>query len=295
MAEKIRPITQEKALKDYEALKKTRPGTNLMGRIGNVAMDYFFFEPRLATGSKKKNAESFPEFFKRHGWNDADSYKRLYKMGLESRGSSEKSAYGVFSLYWGAINAFKPLVARAVYAKFNPTTILDFSAGWGGRCLGAMSMDINYIGFDTNTALRKPYKSMISLYPHDCKIQMNFQDSAKVDYSKYNYDMVFTSPPYYLETRPTEKYKGMPDYKDRADFNDRFLFPVIRKTWNGMKTGGHYCLNIPMDMYDDVKTVLGACDSKMLLPKVKRGGSGEGTYKEYIYFWNKGSKIIKGP
>ena len=294
LAQKVRSLTKEDAMKDYENLKKQRPGTNLMGRIGNRAMDYYFFEKRLDTGSKRGDNEAFPAFFARKGWNDAPSYKRLYKMGLDSGQSAERSAYSVFSLYWGAINAFKPIVARMLYDKFNARTVLDFSAGWGGRALAAMSLDINYIGFDTNTDLRKPYEQMIKDFPHNSDVKVHFQDSSKVDYSKYDYDMVFTSPPYYLKTKPTEAYKNMPKYADRAEFNEKFLFPVVRKTYEHLKTGGHYCLNIPMDMYDDIISVLGRANSKILLPKISRAGSGKGSYKEYIYVWNKGAKKLKG-
>jgi hypothetical protein len=289
LAKKIRPMTLEQAKADYENLKKVKPGTNLTGRIGNRASDYYFFEKRLDTGSKKKGSETFPQFWKRKGYNDAPSYKRLFDAQIKEGDSPEKAAFQVFSLYWSAINSFKAVTARAVYGKFKPKCVLDFSAGWGGRCLAAMSMDIDYIGFDTNTDLKKPYAAMIKDMPHSSKAVVYFKDSAKVDYSKYKYDMVFTSPPYYIKTAPTEKYAHMPHYKDREEFNAKFLYPVLTKTWNNLQVGGHYCLNVPQDMYEDVKVVLGAAPSKMLLPKVSRGGSGKGNYKEYIYFWTKSS------
>ena len=291
LAAAVRTVTKEEALADYDKLRSvscSQIKKHLMGRIGNKASDHYFFEHRLATKSKR-GEENFAQFFKRKGWHDGESYTRLYKMGIAEGDSPERSAYSVFGLYWGAISSFKAVVARWIYCKYKPTTILDFSAGWGGRCLAAMSLDINYIGFDTNTDLKKAYSGMIHDMPHTSKAEIHFQDSAKVDYSKYNYDFVFTSPPYYQKTRPTEGYKNMPMYADRDDFNKRFLFPVVENTYKHMKPG-HYCLNVPMDMYDDIKSVLGACDSKMLLPKVQRGGSGAGTYKEYIYVWNKGLK-----
>jgi hypothetical protein len=43
IAQKIRPLTEEQAVSDYNNLKTVKPGTNLMGRIGNRAVDYFFF------------------------------------------------------------------------------------------------------------------------------------------------------------------------------------------------------------------------------------------------------------
>jgi hypothetical protein len=103
--------------------------------------------------------------------------------------------------------------------------------------------------------------------------------------------MVFTSPPYFKKTKPTEKYEQMPEYADRDDFNERFLFPVIRNTYEHLKTGGVYALNIPIDMYEDVKTVLGATKEKIplvLRPRGKTAKNFGSEYKEFIYVWRKG-------
>ena len=255
-------------------------------------MDRFFFEKRLATADKK--GDTFLSFVNRKGHLHSPSAKRLYQYNIDHGKSPTTAKYDVFRLYHGSINAFKPLWAKELYCKFKPKTVLDFSAGWGGRMLGAMATNTNYIGFDTNTDLRKAYAEMIKTYPHDCKVAIHFQDSSKVDYSRYTYDMVFTSPPYFQKTKPTEAYRNMPHYVDREDFNKRFFFPVVEKTWKHLQTGGHYCLNIPMDMYEDVKEVLGACDSKIPLAIQARFSAKEHAqhkqYKEFIYIWNKGAK-----
>lgn len=281
IASKLKAITEEDALKDYEALKTT---TNPKSTIGNKAMDYFFFKHRLAT--KAKGGESFYDWLK----NDplrTPSAKRLYQYNIAHGKSDAVAKYDVFRLYKGSINAFKPVIARGLYMKYKPRTILDFSAGWGGRCLAAMSLDINYIGFDTNKNLKSAYSGMIKAYPHKSKVSIHFQDSSKVDYSKYTYDFVFTSPPYFQKTKPTEKYEGMPHYATREEFNENFFFPVVKKTWANLSRGGHYALNIPMDMYEDVKKVLGGANVKIPLHIQKRYAGQEGGYKEFIYVWNK--------
>jgi hypothetical protein len=295
LAKAIKDISPERGDKDYEALRglpcKTRI-TPHQGKTGNIAMDRFFFEKRLATADKK--GDTFESFVNRKGHLHSPSAKRLYQYNIDHGKSPTTAKYDVFRLYHGSINAFKPLWAKELYCKFKPKTVLDFSAGWGGRMLGAMATNTNYIGFDTNTDLRKAYAEMIKAYPHDCKVAIHFQDSSKVDYSRFTYDMVFTSPPYFQKTKPTEAYRNMPHYEDREDFNKRFFFPVVEKTWKHLQTGGHYCLNIPIDMYEDVKEVLGACDSKIPLAIQARFSAKEHAqhkqYKEFIYVWNKGAR-----
>jgi len=283
IADKIKKIDPKDAMEDYEKLKASGCNVNVKSKIGNKAMDYYFFKHRLAT--KAKGGDSFYDWVKKPL--TTPSAKRLYQYNLAHGKNPAVAKYDVFRLYKGSINAFKPIIARDLYCKYKPKTILDFSAGWGGRCLAAMSLDINYIGFDTNKSLKTAYSQMIHTYPHDCKVSIHFQDSAKVDYSKLTYDFVFTSPPYFQKTKPTEGYENMPTYESREEFNEKFFFPVVKNTWANLSRGGHYCLNIPMDMYNDIKKVMGACSKAIPLHIQKRFAGQTGGYKEYIYVWNK--------
>ena len=70
------------------------------------------------------------------------------------------------------------------------------------RSLGAMALGIPYIGIDTNVDLRPVYERMIrELSGPNANVHvdvaMRFQDASTVDFSKFRYDMVFTSPTYF--------------------------------------------------------------------------------------------------
>jgi hypothetical protein len=90
-----------------------------------------------------------------------------------------------------------------------------------------------------------------------------------------------------MKTKPTEEYEHMPKYENRDEFNEKFLFPVVLNSYKHLKKGGHYALNIPIDMYDDLKKVMGKADKKIPLFIKPRFSSIGATYKEYIYVWNK--------
>lgn len=129
-----------------------------------------------------------------------------------------------------AVN-FPPLTAKYLYEKFSEEfktqkqiTIWDPSAGWGGRILGAMSVEndvrkIHYIGTDPNTDHnttpgRTKYHELADFYnnctttvfsndPHTYEI---FQCGSEVmheqsGFQKYKgkVDIVFTSPPYFAK------------------------------------------------------------------------------------------------
>jgi hypothetical protein len=123
--------------------------------------------------------------------------------------------------------------------------ILDFSAGWGGRALAAMSLGIPYIGIDTNISLAPHYNALLQYEP-TASLQMIFQPSETIDFSQFSYDCVFTSPPYFTQ----EVYSHMPDYPTLQDFLSRFLVPVIQRVWTHLQTPGSLALNLPSWLYD---------------------------------------------
>ena len=113
------------------------------------------------------------------------------------------------------------------------------------------------------------------------EIKLMFEDALAVDYSKLDYDLVLTSPPYYN----IELYSGTKEQSEEAWDRD-FYIPLFEKTFRHLKKGGHYCLNIPADVYDKVaKKVLGKPSFKISMPKNARKHLNK---HEYIYIWSKG-------
>jgi len=212
-----------------------------------------------------------------------DYYDKTLKF-KETKLTKEGLWWRIFNLYFGSINVFKPLIAMNMYCRYRPKSVLDFTMGWGGRLVGACALNIpRYIGIDLNKQLEKPYKEMKdTLEKHSTTdIKLYFEDALKVDYSKLDYDMVLTSPPYYN----IELYNGTKKMS-KEDWDNNFYKPIFERTFKYLKKGGHYCLNIPADVYERVAVeVLGKAHEFVPLPKSKR--TGEETYKEFIYVWVK--------
>lgn len=184
-------------------------------------------------------------------------------------------------LYFGSVPNFRPTEAVKLYEYVGATAVLDPCAGWGGRCFAAMKLDIPYIGFDTNDNLRKAYAGLISKYQKKALTLVYFEDSSKADFSRFEYDCVFTSPPYW----DRELYENMPAYETKQQFNENFLKPMIENSYKHLKPGGTLCLNVPQKMYDVIKDMFRECDDK--IEYVNNHRSATTKYKEYIYIWRK--------
>jgi hypothetical protein len=284
-------IDKEKAITSYETLRDIECKNPGLSRVGLPALDYFFLEHRLR--AKTKAGVSFEEAMSSPKLREkltglVRKWKKSANVDYSDRDNLLKYQYNVFQLYYGTINQFRPAFAYWIYCQFSPKVgILDFSAGWGGRCLAAMALGVPYIGIDANKNLAGPYREMVKMYEPDADVTMVFKPSETVDFSKYDYDFVFTSPPYFM----LEKYENMPGYKSKDDFLERFFRPVVGGVWKHLKRGGHMALNMPHDMYMGIRDLLPPVHKRLQFPIVNRNPYLVKTVKrkphELIYVWRK--------
>jgi hypothetical protein len=299
IARRLRDITKNEAIESYHELQQTHVTSPDFSRVGLQALDYFFLHHRIK--AKTKRHISFYDAIKRKDLIDhlntlVVRYKKKSLSSYDADGLL-KAQYSVFQLYYGTINQFRPIIAKWVYSTLQPKVgILDFSAGWGGRCLAAMSMGIPYIGVDANTKMESAYHNMIQTLDPDANVRMIFKPSEEVRFSTLQYDLIFTSPPYFM----LEKYERMPAYESKQDFLDTFFIPVTMAAWNGLLPGGNMALNIPEEMYEAIKGHLPKIKRTLILPLSNRHpvnsskrqtlGKKDKERHELIYVWHKQRK-----
>jgi len=286
IANKVYNLTDKDVLDDFNKLKEI--GCEYykeMSQIGNNVVNKYTAIERLNTTGKTKS--NFYDVWKNRNILSKNApIKRIidYYHKLNPSYPEEKIWFRISNLYFSAISIFKPLIAMNVYCKFKPTCILDFTMGWGGRLVGACALNIpKYIGIDYNKRLKEPYKRLTTFLKKNSntKIDLHFKDALSIDYSKMNYDLVLTSPPYYN----IETYGGNTE-KSKEKWDSEFYIPLFERTFKHLKRNGHYCLNIPAEVYENVALkVLGKPLTKIPLPKSKRFSNEN--YHEFIYVWEK--------
>jgi hypothetical protein len=309
------PITEEEAIKHFQYLREAHIGDYLVEKKenqetstrigvstnGGKASNYFFQSVRLQTNYRGKGSYD--------KWIEVNTVERLQSLALAY--SKKKSIdelkphdlQSVLHLRVGTINQFKPRVAACLYNLFKPSSIIDFSSGWGDRCVAALAKGINYIGIDTNLSLQTPYDKMIDFYKqflasassHVPDVQIHFQPSETFDFSAVKYDMVFTSPPYF----DLESYEHMPKYEGYEHWVQTFLLPVVTNSWTNLQPNGWMCLNIPSnrfdsrkftkyDLYNSVFNILGEPTQQIQMMLQQRVKDNDNNHNcEYIYCWQK--------
>ena len=230
--------------KEFKKLKKLDNNKNTRSFCGNKIIYNYVFENMLNTKRDTKNYFTLKEIFE-------DEDKKKYWINQTIKMNRRKKLeyiepvdiYECHRLCKGSINTFKSGTVRYLIKKFNGKSLLDFTAGWGGRLLGSRSMGIEYTGIDTNINLKEPYKKMCKKFGG----KMIFKSCLDVDFSKINYDFVLTSPPYIN----IEKYENMKLFDSKELYYKEFLIPMINKSLKHIKNNGTVCINISNYMYDD--------------------------------------------
>jgi hypothetical protein len=155
-----------------------------------------------------------------------------------------------------AVSNFRPTAAALMYDKFlekssplfgtKAGVTWDMSCGYGGRLLGAIAADVNYIGTDpcteTYEGLQQIKEEWGSL---NRTIELHQIGSEEFWPDKNSIDLCFTSPPYFdwekYSEEDTQSYKKYPTTKE---WIDGFLWHTIDKCHYGLKTGGILALNV---------------------------------------------------
>jgi hypothetical protein len=148
---------------------------------------------------------------------------------------------------------FKPSLAKHIISFFGAKKVLDFSAGWGERMLGAMAAEVEeYLAFDPNITLQAGHS--LALRTHGTpQQQQNFNiryepfECSNLSPEDFSADLVFTSPPFFnLEVYTTQEHargQSIHSHKGVNAWLVKFLFQALKKAWSCLSRGGHMALH----------------------------------------------------
>lgn len=293
--ENHKQISIKELKKDLQNLKKFDASTNANNFSGNKFLYHYQFKNLIKCRREDSKKTIYDIHADKEKWD-----KLLENTRFRNRGGKTAAGniYECFRINLGSVVMFKATTAKYLYQKYNATNVLDPTAGWGGRMLGAWALDIGYTGIDTNVEMVPAYNDMINLLENyngeDDKsnfselftiekpeLKMIWQSCLDVDFSQIDYDFVLTSPPYIN----LEIYEHMTLWDSDTAFYKEFFIPLWQKCVTHIKKGGRVCFNISPKMYDDaVKNGLTPCDEEEDLLQ-QLGQQKKKKKQDKIYIW----------
>lgn len=275
-------ITETQLNNDFKSLQKFDGLTNPRKFCGNKILYHYQMENLLECRREGKKWKKLSEWFsdpvlKEKLWKDTIKRNRRKNAIYPS----PSDVYECHRLNNGSIVFFKSSTAKYIYKKFGATNVLDPTAGWGGRMLGASSLDIKYTGYDTNINMKEAYSNMERDGFSTDKQKMIWEDCLTADFTKVDPDLVLTSPPY----ANLELYEHMDGWKNDDDFYKSFMVPLMEKLFNETKCP--ICINVSPKMYKTMveKYNIPVCEFQIDLRQQLGGKKFKGESQDYIYCW----------
>jgi len=180
-------------------------------------------------------------------------------------------------------SSFKISLSKAIFSYFNSRIVLDPSAGWGDRMLGAAAAGVPvYHGVDPNPDMAPAYDEIIKFIRAHSNVGENYsvlnEDFLKVQIIPETYDTVFTSPPFYdYEIYSSDPRQSIVGKTDVTSWMNTFFKPYLDKAWSALARNGYFILYISdigkdrfvQDMFNHITRelngkflgILGAADS----------------------------------
>lgn len=266
--ENHKTITTKDLRKDLDNLNKFDARTNANNFAGNPFLYHFQFKNLLKC--RREDGKTIYDI----AADQAEWDKLIENTKVRNRGgrTAAGNVFECFRINLGSVVMFKSTTAKYLYKKYKATKVLDPTAGWGGRMLGAWSLGIDYTGIDTNVEMTPAYNDMMAFLKAETgfdnalfevdngsKLNMIWQSCLDVDFSEIEYDFVLTSPPYVN----LEIYEHMELWDSDEAFYKGFFIPLWEKCCKHIKKGGHVAFNISPKMYEDaLKHGLTPCDEE---------------------------------
>lgn len=148
---------------------------------------------------------------------------------------------------------FHPMKAKAIYEKYCPQNgvIYDFSCGFGGRMLGALSSKNNYKYFGVEPCI-ETYDNLniLGKYIEEATNRENIYKVYCVgseDYKCKNeyVDFAFSSPPYFnLERYSEEETQCYNKYPTLNEWFEKYVRITIQNIYDMLKYDRYYAVNI---------------------------------------------------
>jgi hypothetical protein len=282
-------ITTAELIRDLNNLKKFNAKNNKNSFAGNPFL-YHFQLKNLLDCRRGENGKTISNiFFDRQARTILINSTRMRNRGGRTAAGN---VFECFRINYGAVVMFKATTAKYMYQKYGATSVLDPTAGWGGRMLGAWALGIKYTGIDTNNKMIPAYDDMriflseqdeVGLESTYKQYRMIWESCLDVDFSRIKYDHVLTSPPYIN----LELYPFMEPWESDRQYYYHFLFPLWEKCMKHIKKGGHVCLNISPKMYEDaLEYGITKCDKEEPL-KQQLGQKMNKKKQDMIYVWKR--------
>lgn len=224
---------------------------NEHGKAGTTLLDFMFPNLHLVEAGTTINNNMYSRFY-----DDTKLAKCIDRHMKNYRFTSMRTPFFMYGrFFWPTATNFNPCRAKAIYQRFAPqgSVVYDFSAGYGGRMLGALSSlesNYTYVGCEPNknTAYNLnrlgQYIEKVSKRTDSYKIYNECSETLRLEPNSI--DFAFSCPPYYiLERYSTEATQSTIKYPEYNAWLNNYAYQTLCNVRDALKPGSLMCFILP--------------------------------------------------
>lgn len=213
---------------------------------GSVLLDFLF--PNIHAIKPHHSLSQYEIFY------DDEKLFKCLKNSFQSRKIYNlKTAFFSQSKYiWNTGTNFLPIRAKAIYQRFCPKdgVIYDYSAGFGGRMLGALSSNNNYkyIAVEPNSDTFYNLLQLGHFIENITKRKNSFeiyQECSQNFIPKEKIDFAFSCPPFFTLQKycdePSQSIQKNPKYND---WLENYVRPTVKNCYQVLKDNGIFAVDL---------------------------------------------------
>lgn len=216
-----------------------------------------FADTKLSTAHVNKSLSSLDVF------NSDDLFIKVLKnrMGFNKMNNGRPYIYSISDLTIRNgivasglsmnISNFKPLIAKYIYKTYcNGNKVFDFSGGWGGRLLGAISLGLEYSAIDPLTY--DILNNISSFLNKKAIIQKGIsEDFSNLTLEKY--DMAFSCPPYFdVEEYSKEDSQSYIKYNNYNLWLEKYWENTVKNCYEILNNNAIFAVCLPIKYKNNI-------------------------------------------
>ena len=215
---------------------------------GLVLLDFLFPNLHQVHAGDNNNKTIYERFY------DDNILKTCLQSALKTRKicNMRTAFFAAARFLWRTATNYSPMRAKAIFEKFCPKggTIYDYSAGFGGRMLGALSSsyDFHYICTDPNT---ETFDNLVQLMEYISEVKPTIkcdianEGSETFVLPENSVDFAFSCPPFFtLEKYSDEETQSINKFPNYEEWLENYVRPTIKNCISALKPAGLYGVNI---------------------------------------------------
>lgn len=207
----------------------------------------YFSEPARMQARRRDQPQSPLTLWENDEWRRASLYHEL----IEADPQTVINHRWLRDVVWSSVKEctqFRPSAAVSLIRHVKAKSVLDFSAGWGDRLLGALAAGVDsYLGIDPNPALVEPHAEMIARYKRPgCNARVISQPAETVGLAGIEpVDLIYTSPPFFdFEIYTDAAGQSIQGRGTVETWLTDFLFVCLRRFWSKLRVHGYLALHL---------------------------------------------------